>query len=140
MAKNDVVATLKRVPLFSQCSDRELREIAKDTREELFSAGQDIVTEGSTGGPMFIILEGRAKVIIGGRTRRTFEPGSYFGEMALIDKGPRSATIRAETQVKAVSITSWNFLSLLESNWKLAHKVMSGMAQRIRELDKAAGQ
>lgn len=140
MATNNVVAALKRVPLFSQCSDRELREIAKDTREELFSAGQDIVTEGSTGGPMFVILEGRAKVIIGGRTRRTFEPGSYFGEMALIDKGPRSATIRAETQVKAVSITSWNFLSLLESNWKLAHKVLSGMAQRIRELDKAAGQ
>lgn len=140
MATNNVVAALKRVPLFSQCSDRELREIAKDTREELFSAGQDIVTEGSTGGPMFVILEGRAKVIIGGRTRRRFEPGAYFGEMALIDKGPRSATIRAETQVKAVSITSWNFLDLLESNWKLAHKVLSGMAQRIRELDKAAGQ
>src|SRR5687768_14023801 len=99
MAKNDLVNALKRVPLFAQCSDRELREITKDMREELFSAGQDIVKEGASGGPLYVILEGRAKVIIGGRTRRTFEPGSYFGELALIDKSPRSATIRAETQV-----------------------------------------
>lgn len=140
MAKNDLVTALKRVPLFSQCSDRELREIAKDMREELFSAGQDIVREGAAGGPFFVILEGRAKVIINGRTRRTFEPGAYFGELALIDKGPRSATIRADTQVKAMSITSWNFLNLLENNFKLAQKVMAGLAGRVRELDKVAGQ
>lgn len=140
MAKNDVVTALKRVPLFSQCSDRELREIAKDMREELFSAGQDIVREGAAGGPFYVILEGRAKVIVNGRTRRTFEPGAYFGELALVDKGPRSATIKAETQVKAMSITSWNFLNLLENNFKLAHKVMAGLATRVRELDKAAGQ
>ena len=140
MAKNDVVTALKRVPLFSQCSDRELREIAKDMREELFSAGQDIVREGAAGGPFYVILEGRAKVIVNGRARRTFEPGAYFGELALIDKGPRSATIKAETQVKAMSITSWNFLNLLENNFKLAQKVMAGLAGRVRELDKAAGQ
>lgn len=137
MARSDVVATLKRVPLFAQCSERELREIAKDMREELFSAGQDIVTEGAKGGPFFVILEGRAKVIVNGRARRTFEPGAHFGELALIDKGPRSATIRAETQVKALSINSWSFLALLENNFKLAHKVMIGLSQRVRELDKS---
>ena len=67
-------------------------------------------------------------------------PGSYFGEVALIDKGPRTATITAVGNVKALAIASWDFLAICEQDFKIAQKVMIGMASLIRTLDKTAGQ
>ena len=140
MRKNDHVAALKAVPLFAGLSDRELKSIGQSLKEELYSPGQAMVTEGTSGGPFFLIIEGRAKVVIGGRTRRTLHPGSYFGEMSLLDKGPRSATIVADTHIKALTIRSWDFLALLEENWSLTRKILSELTQRVRALDKAANQ
>ena len=66
-------------------------------------------------------------------------PGSHFGEVALIDKGPRSATVVADGNVKALAIASWDFLALCEQDFKVAHKVMIGLAQLVRTLDNTAG-
>jgi CRP/FNR family cyclic AMP-dependent transcriptional regulator len=136
MKKTELVVALRTVPLLRGLSDRELQSVARYVREDTFRAGDNIVTEGETGGPFYLIIEGTAKAIVGGRSRGTIGPGQAFGEISLIDQGVRSATIRAETDMKTLAVTSWNFLSLLEDNWKLAHKVMVELCRRIRALDK----
>src|SRR5688500_16997562 len=113
MAKN-AESVLKDVPLFEGLSKSELKHIAAEAREELFSPGQEIVRQGQTGGPFFCITEGRADVVIDGKKMGDLGPGSSFGEMALFDDAGRSATIRAETHVKVLAISSWNFLSILQ--------------------------
>jgi CRP-like cAMP-binding protein len=136
MRKSELVTALRRVPLFSDLTDRDLGIVAGQVREEYFNPGEDIVKQGGAGGPFYLIAEGRAKVLINGRARGAIGPGGSFGEIALLDQGPRSATIRAETHIKAMAISSWNFLALLQDSWKLNHKVMKGLCRRVRELDK----
>ena len=135
MAGNE--AMLSRVPLFEGLTKKELRSLAKELQEETFNAGQDIVTAGKPGGRFYLILDGRAKVIQGDRTKATLGPGDYFGEMSIIDKGPRSATVRADGYVRALSIASWNFLSVLEENFSIARKIMETLSARVREKDKS---
>ena len=137
--KSDQLAALKSVPLFSSMSDRDLKSVLGGCREEVYSDGQAIVREGTPGGPFFLIVEGQAKMTIGGKQVKKLAPGDYFGEIAMIDKGPRSATVVATGNVKALAIASWDFLALCQENWNLAHKVMMGMASAIRTLDKSAG-
>lgn len=137
--KSDQLAALKRVSLFSSMSDKDLKAVLAGCREEVYSDGQAIVREGQPGGPFFLILEGNAKLNVNGKVRKTFTPGDYFGEIAMIDKGPRSATIVASGPVKALAIASWDFLAMCQENWGIAHKVMTGMANVIRQLDKSAG-
>lgn len=129
---------LKRVPLFEGLSKSDLKSVLKETNSESFPAGRMIVREGSAGGRFFLIIQGLAKVSINGRIRSTLGPGDFFGEMSLIDRSPRSATVIAETRVDALSLASWNLLALLEEHWALTHKVLKVLAARIRELDKAA--
>ncbi|HVF12851.1 MAG TPA: cyclic nucleotide-binding domain-containing protein [Actinomycetota bacterium] len=129
---------LKRVPLFEGLSRSDLKAVLKETNAETFPAGRVIVKEGSAGGRFFLIIEGLAKVSINGRTRTTLGPGDFFGEMSLIDRSPRSATVTAETGVQALSLASWNLLALLEEHWALTHKVLKVLAARIRELDRDA--
>lgn len=134
MAKTSPAGVLKSVPLFAALSRSELNDILELAREELFSPGQDIVTEGQSGGPFFCITEGRADVLVHGKKTRELAPGAAFGEMALFEGSPRSATIRANTHVKALAITSWNFLALLQDNWEITKKVLAELSRRIREL------
>jgi CRP-like cAMP-binding protein len=137
MAKTDAAAVLKSVPLFGALSRGELNDVVDLAREELFSPGQDIVTEGQAGGPFFTITEGRADVIVHGKKVRELGPGSHFGEMALFEGTPRSATVRASTHVKALAITSWNFLALLQDNWDLTKKILAELSRLVRELQEA---
>lgn len=137
--KSDQLAALRAVPLFASMSDRDLKAVLGGCREELYSDGQAIVREGQPGGPFFLVVEGQAKLTIGGKVKKTFGPGDYFGEIAMIDKGPRTGTIVASGNVKALAIASWDFLALCEQDFKIAHKVMIGLAQQVRALDKAAG-
>jgi len=137
--KSDQLNALRAVSLFSSMSDRDLKAVLDGCREEVYSDGQAIVREGTPGGPFFLIVEGQAKMVIDGKPRKTLGPGDYFGEIALIDKGPRAATIVASGNVKALAIASWDFLALCEQDFKIAHKVMTGLAATIRALDKSAG-
>ena len=139
MRKNEIVAALKTVPLLRGLNDKELNALARYVREDTFHPGDNIVTEGDIGGPFYLIIKGEARPIIGGRPRRVIGPGSVVGEISLIDQGVRSATVRAESEVETLAISSWNFLSLLEENWKLTHKVMIELCQRIRDLDQQVG-
>ncbi len=137
MAKN-AAEVLKSVPLFQDLSKGELNDIAGAARDELYSPGQDIVTEGESGGPFFLITEGRADVLVGDKKISDLGPGSYFGEMALFEGGARGATVRAETHVKALAISSWNFLAILQDNWEITKKVLAALTRLIRELERKA--
>jgi len=127
------VEMLRLVPLFSTLSDRQLRSIIGQAKEVSFPAGTEICKEGETGVGMHVVLEGQTKVQINGRTRRKQGPGAFFGEMALLDGGPRSASVIAETDVHTISIPHWNFRALLEEQPPLALKMLEELCKRLRE-------
>ena len=102
-------------------------------KERTFNEGDTIAKEGQSGIGFFIIGEGEAAVSVGGEERATLGHGDYFGEIALIDDGARTATITAKTPLKCYGITSWEFRPLVEQNAKLAWKMMQTMAARLRE-------
>jgi CRP-like cAMP-binding protein len=136
VSKSSNIEVLSGVALFEGFSKRELRFLADQTREVWFNPGQDIVREGGKAGGVFVIAEGNAKLIVGGRARKTLGPGACIGEMSLLDGAPRSATVRANTRLRALQVTSWNFLALLEENWSMARKVMAELSRRVRALEK----
>lgn len=128
-------ALLKTVPLFEGLSKKELRYLVKQARTEHIPSGKTVVKEGDPGGRFYIILEGLAKVTIRGRKRSTLARGDFFGEISLIDRGPRSATVLAETNMHTLSLSSWDFLALLEENWPMAKKVLEQLCQRARSVE-----
>lgn len=135
-AKNTTaLQALRSVPIFSSCSDRELRAIARVGKEVTFDAGDVIYHEGHMGLGLHVVLEGETKVQIRGRTRRKLGPGAFFGEIALLDGGPRTATVVAETPVRAWTVPSWNFTSLLNDHPKLAVKILEEVSARLRAAD-----
>jgi CRP/FNR family transcriptional regulator, cyclic AMP receptor protein len=130
------VELLKRVPLFTGLSDRELKQIAQSMKERTFNAGDTVTQEGKGGVGFFVIDDGTAKVSIGGSDVRTFGPGDYFGEIALIADIDRTATITAESDLRCFGMTSWDFRPLVESNASIAWNMLQVMAQRLKEAQK----
>ena len=132
MAKNQIDA-LSKVHLFEGLSKRDLKRIADETREEHFAEGKEIVKQGQGGGRMYVIVKGRCSVVVGGRKRGSLSAGDHFGVISMFDKGQRSATVVADGLVDAISLSSWNFLSLLEEHPQIARKVMAELARLVRE-------
>ena len=132
MAKDKPVDMLGTVGLFEGLSRKELRQIHQMGKEVSFPAGRAIVKEGETGLGFHLILEGKAKVTIKGRRHDLLGPGNFFGELALIDRGTRTATVTAETPVRTLSIVSWDFLPMIEQNPSIARKLLLEMCRRLR--------
>jgi CRP/FNR family transcriptional regulator, cyclic AMP receptor protein len=131
-ADKQLVEQLKTVPLFSGCSDRELASLGRFLREVNFPAGREILKKGQTGTGLHVIVEGETRVVVGDRTRRRLGPGAFFGEISLLDRGPRTATVVAETPVRTLSLSSWNFRAALKEHPSLAVKMLEELASRIR--------
>jgi CRP/FNR family transcriptional regulator, cyclic AMP receptor protein len=129
------VELLKRVPLFSDLNDRELKQVAQSMKERTFDAGATVTEEGKGGIGFFVIDDGTAKVSIGGTDVRTFGPGDYFGEIALVADMDRTATITAETDLHCYGMTSWDFRPLVENNASIAWKMLQVLAQRLKEAE-----
>jgi CRP/FNR family cyclic AMP-dependent transcriptional regulator len=123
---------LGSVGLFEGLSQKELTQVHRQAREGEFSAGDVIVTEGETGVGFHLILSGRAKVLAGKRTIATLGPGDFFGELSLIDRGPRTATVVANTTLKTLSLVSWEFLPMLDRNPSIARKLLIEITGRLR--------
>src|SRR3954470_10666950 len=100
---------LSRVPLFSGLESRSRDPIADSFKQRDYSAGDTIASEGSGGAGFFVIGDGTAKVTVHGQDRATLGPGDYFGEIALIDEGARTATVMAETDMTTYAMTFWEF-------------------------------
>jgi CRP-like cAMP-binding protein len=130
---------IRQVPLFADLDKRELQGLASTMKERNFDPGDTVATEGSTGIGFFIIDEGEATVSVHGEDVNTLKHGDYFGEVALIDDGARTATITAKTPLKCFGITSWEFRPLVEQNASLAWKMLQTMAKRLRDAEQRTG-
>lgn len=129
---------LRSVPLFEGLTGREIAAIVEVAKDVQHPRGRRIVEEGKRGVGFHLIVEGRAKVIVGKRTKARLGPGDYFGEMSLIDEGPRSATVEAETLVRTLSLASWDFLPLLDRSPSIARKMLVEMSRRLRAAEASA--
>jgi CRP-like cAMP-binding protein len=126
---------LKRVPLFRDLEQRDLRELAATMKERTFPAGHVLAEEGQSGVGFFVIEDGQAHVSVGGQEVGRLGPGDYFGEIALIAETPRTATVTADSEIKALGLTSWEFRPLVESNASVAWKLLEALAVKLREAE-----
>jgi CRP/FNR family cyclic AMP-dependent transcriptional regulator len=126
------VDALRKVPLFAGLDDEDLGRLANQMKERRFSEGDPMTSEGSGGAGFFVITEGNATVSVGGEVKTTLGPGDYFGEIALIDEGTRSATITAATDVTAYGLTSWEFKPFVEDHPQVAWTLLKTLAERLR--------
>ena len=134
------VELLQNVRLFENVEKKELERISQSFKERTFAAGDVIAQEGSSGIGFFVIESGTAKAKHGDLVIGELGPGSSFGEVALIDEGPRSATVEAESELKCWGLSAWEFRPLAETNatvaWNLARIVASYVRLATGELDK----
>lgn len=138
MATKDVVERLAQVPIFSGCSKKELQTIARAVRPIEHEAGTVIAQEGEPGAGLFVIDSGSADVTIGGRKVNHLEAGEFFGEMALLDGGPRTATVTAKTDITLFVLTEWVYRGLLSEHPSIAIRTLEAMAGRLRGATKTA--
>jgi CRP/FNR family transcriptional regulator, cyclic AMP receptor protein len=131
---------LRHVRLFEGVDDKELGRIAASFKERTFNAGDMIAEEGSSGIGFFVIESGTARATHGDIVIAELGAGSSFGEVALIDEGPRSATVIADSELKCWGLSAWEFRPLAETNatvaWNLARIVASYVRLAAGELDK----
>jgi CRP-like cAMP-binding protein len=136
MRRNDeALESLRKVSLFSACSKDELQKIMSASTELTFGAGTVLAKEGSTGHEFLVIVDGKAHVEIGGKTIATLGAGDFFGEMALLDGGPRTATVVADTDLVTDVIGEREFNAVIETAPHLARKLLKGLAARLRAAD-----
>jgi CRP/FNR family transcriptional regulator, cyclic AMP receptor protein len=126
------VDVLKRVPLFADLNRRELSQVARLFKERRFSEGQTVAREGSGGATFFLIDSGEAAVSVRGDPRPTLGPGDYFGEIALIDEGARSATVTASSELVCWGLTFWDFRPLVQGNAAIGWKLLQSLAKMLR--------
>jgi CRP/FNR family transcriptional regulator, cyclic AMP receptor protein len=125
--------TLRNVPLFAELDERELDQLARQMHERRFPEGADVTSEGAGGAGFFIIAEGNADVTVAGEHRASIGPGDFFGEIALIDTGVRSASITAATELLCYGLTPWEFRPFVEEHPKVAWALLQTLAGRLRE-------
>jgi CRP/FNR family cyclic AMP-dependent transcriptional regulator len=129
------IELLQRVPLFKGLDQKYLKSLSAEFTERRFSEGQELTAEGSGGAGFFVIESGTAKVTVDGEDRRTLGPGDFYGEIALIDGGTRTATITAASDGVAHGLTKWQFKPLVELHGEIAWPLLEAMARRTRELE-----
>jgi Pyruvate phosphate dikinase, AMP/ATP-binding domain/Cyclic nucleotide-binding domain len=131
-ATSEAVEAIERVPFFANMSPRDVEGIAALFKERRFAAGETVTKEGAGGAAFYVIESGEATVSIGGRPRATLTKGDYFGEIALIDEGARSATITANGELVCYGLTYWEFRPLVQHNATIAWNLLQTLAQRLR--------
>jgi CRP/FNR family transcriptional regulator, cyclic AMP receptor protein len=129
---NEGVDMLRSVPLFHGLSRRQVAEIMKLGRELEFSPDETIVEEGLKAMDFYLIMKGNAKLRVPGRRTRMLGPGDYFGEISVLDGGPRTATITAETRVWTLRLDRSKFIPLLDRHGSIARKILVEMCARLR--------
>ncbi len=138
MAARPKALDLKTIWLFSSCTASELRKIRSSLDEVEVPAGKMLVEEGRIGMEFFIIVSGVAAVTREGKKVATLGPGGHFGELALLDRRPRSASIVSETEMDLLVLSQRQFNSLLTSVPTISRKMLAAMASRLREADALA--
>ncbi len=135
---------LRKVSLFEDLDDRSINAIANAVVEQSYAPGQEILREGDSGVGVFIIRSGRVEVLQkrGGEPVKLGEigPGDFFGDMALLDDFPRSATVRTLDPTTCLGLTRWHFRGILESHPQIALAILPVLTKRIRNAEKAVAE
>jgi len=132
---NPTIDKLRHVTLFSACTNDELALIASRVTEHHSHAGEVLASEGRIGHEFVVIVEGTAKVVVADHEIARLGPGDFFGEIALLDDGPRTATVVAETDLVAEVSSQREFAELVAGAPNLAKKLLVGLARRLRTAD-----
>jgi CRP-like cAMP-binding protein len=133
---SDVMTALESLALFSLCSRRELKEIAKAARMRSVRAGTTLIVEGEHESTMFVIVSGGCDVRRANRKIANLGPGDVVGELAVLGKAPRNATVIARTDSDIAIITKRDVYKLIEDAPGFSRKLLEGLANRVRELDR----
>ncbi len=132
-----IATQLAGLPLFSACSGRDLQRLAGAADELDVAAGTELTTQGTVGREAFVIIAGTAQVSKDGRAAAELGPGDHFGEMALLDGGPRTATVTALTDMTVLVLSKPAFNAVLDEIPTLAHKLLIATARRLRESEQS---
>jgi CRP-like cAMP-binding protein len=136
--KDEKLDQLGRMWLFSACTRKDLQVIGRASDEVTVPAGKALTEEGKAGHEFYLILDGEASVRRKGRRIATLGAGQYFGELSLLDRGPRTATVVAESDLRLLVLGQREFNGILDEVPGLAHKVLRTMAERLRVADAKA--
>ena len=130
-------AALAGVPLFEGLTKRQLKKLTTNAEVVDYMAGASVVKEGDIGDSFFVMLTGQAKVTVKGRTVNRSLPGDHFGEISLLDGGPRTATVVTETPVTMLMLTRGQFRKTVSDDPDLAVSLMESLARMIRRVDRS---
>ena len=115
------------MPLFADLDEAELQRVASVFKERRFAQGETVIQQGSGAAAFFVIESGEAKVVVDGVEKRVMQAGEYFGEMALIDAGTRTATVIAATDLLCSGVTFWDFQPIVEANGEIGWKLLQSL-------------
>ncbi len=132
-AGGDPIGAVERVQLFAGLDRSEVEEVARLFKKRLFGKGETVIREGSGGSALYLIESGEAQVSVGGAEVATLGQSDYFGEIALIDEGPRSATVVATTDLLCYGLTLWEFRPLVENNGVIGWKLLQSLVKMLRQ-------
>jgi CRP/FNR family transcriptional regulator, cyclic AMP receptor protein len=136
--QDDKIERLKEVPLFEGCSQRQLRSVAKIARVFDVGAGTVLTRAGEPGDEFFLIIDGTARVEVSAEKQVSLHPGEFFGEMSLLDGGPRSATVVADTPVRLLVISRRHFSVLIKEVPGLTQTLLITLSRRVRQAEEQA--
>jgi CRP/FNR family transcriptional regulator, cyclic AMP receptor protein len=126
---------LRGIPFFAETDETFLDRLAEEFNPRTYAPGDLIAEEGERGRTFFVIESGEAAVLVHGNEVRRLGPGDSFGEMALVDKSARSATVRADTEVSGYQLPVFSFRPIVESHPEVTWALMEALAQRVRDAE-----
>jgi CRP/FNR family transcriptional regulator, cyclic AMP receptor protein len=133
--KNSQIDLLRNVWLFERCTNKELARLASVATTVIVPAGKVLAREGATGREFFVIVDGKAEVTRNGAAVDMLGPGSFFGEMALLDRQPRAATVTACEPCELLVLEARQFALLVETMPSVDRKMLAVVARRLRDLE-----
>jgi CRP-like cAMP-binding protein len=126
------IELIRGVPLFAEADQKFLDRLAGEFIERTYAPGETIAAEGESGRTFVVIESGEVTVTVHGQEVGKLGPGDAFGEMALIDKSARSATVKADTEVHGYQLPVWSFRPVVESHPEMAWALLESLAGRVR--------
>ena len=137
LGQDEKMTYLQRVSLFEACSTRQLRAIARTAEVQEVPAGEVLARTGEPGDRFFVIVDGSARIDVSAQNQSRMGPGTFFGEMSLLDGEPRSATVVADTAMRLLVIHRRDFATLLRDVPSLTQRILITLCQRVRNAEKA---
>jgi CRP/FNR family cyclic AMP-dependent transcriptional regulator len=140
MENTKIIEALKKTPIFAKTSDDSLASLLKSAIQKTVQAGTKIVEKGQSGLGFYLILQGKADVMSGGKKLAEFGEGSFFGELSVIDGAPRTADVVAKAETTCLVLSQWAMRSIISTHPEIALSMLEELAHRLRVTDETRNQ